>query len=84
MRGKVLLWLLVGLGAALLALAAGGLLLDIPVSTGEVRILRVNVLVGLLILSATIDFALSVSSCATLGPTEPSGLCSAWRYRSAH
>ena len=48
MRGKVLLWLLVGLGAALLALAAGGLLLDIPVSTGEARILRVNVLVGLL------------------------------------
>jgi hypothetical protein len=34
--------------AALLALAAGGLLLDIPVSTGEARILRVNVLIGLL------------------------------------
>ena len=57
MMGKALLWLLVGLGAALLALAAGGQLLDIPASTGEARILRVNVLVGLLILSATIYFA---------------------------
>ena len=55
MRGKALLWLLVGLGAALLALAAGGQLLDIPASTGEARIL--HVLVGLLILSAIIYFA---------------------------
>ena len=80
MRERLLLWLLVGLGAALLALAVGGLLLDIPASTGEARILRVNVLVGLLMLSAAIYFALSVSSCATPGPAEPSGLCSAWRY----
>ena len=57
MTGKALFWLLGGLGAALLALAAGGLLLDIPASTGEARILRVNVLIGLLILSATIYFA---------------------------
>jgi Glycosyltransferase family 87 len=57
MRGKALLWLLGGLGAALLALAAGGLLLDIPASTGEARILRVNVLIGLLMLSASIYFA---------------------------
>ena len=57
MRGKALFWLLVGLGAALLALAAGGLLLDIPASIGEARILRVNVLIGLLMLSAIIYFA---------------------------
>jgi hypothetical protein len=57
MRDGALLWLPVGLGAALLALAAGGLLLDIPASTGGARILSVNVLVGPLILSATIYFA---------------------------
>ena len=57
MRGKALFWLLIALGAALLALAAGGLLLDIPASIGEARILRVNVLIGLLMLSAIIYFA---------------------------
>jgi hypothetical protein len=84
MTGKALLWLLVGLGAALLALAAGGQLLDIPASTGEARILRVNVLVGLLILSAIIYFAAVRLVLRHSGPAEPSGLCSAWRYRSAH
>ena len=57
MRGRALLWLLVGLGATLLTLAAGGLLLDIPASTNEARILHANMLVGLLMLSATIYFA---------------------------
>ena len=57
MRGKALFWLPIALGAALLALAAGGLLLDIPASIGEARILRVNTPVGLLMLSATIYFA---------------------------
>ena len=57
MRGRALLCLLAGPGATLLALAAGGMLLDIPASTGEARILRVNTLVGLLMLSATIYFA---------------------------
>jgi len=45
------------LGAALLALTIFALLLDVPASTGDVRFLRVSMLVGLLALSAGIYFA---------------------------
>jgi alpha-1,6-mannosyltransferase len=45
------------LGAALLALTMFGLLLDVPATTGDVRFLRVSMLVGLLVFSAAIYFA---------------------------
>ena len=44
------------LAAALLALTAAGLLLDVPETTGMARIARVNVLVGFLTLSAVVYF----------------------------
>jgi alpha-1,6-mannosyltransferase len=57
MRGRPPLGLLVGLGTALLSLGACGILLDIPASRGATRILRLNVLVGLLMVAAAIYFA---------------------------
>jgi hypothetical protein len=52
MKDWLPLCLLVGLGGALLALVACGLLLDIPASTGVARISRMNELEGLLVSSA--------------------------------
>jgi alpha-1,6-mannosyltransferase len=57
MKGRPLLCLLVGLGGALLGLAACGLLLDIPATTGVARISRMNELAGLLVVSAAVYFA---------------------------
>jgi alpha-1,6-mannosyltransferase len=48
---------LASLGAALLTLTAFGLLLDVPAIPGEVRLARMAVLVGLLVLSAAVYFA---------------------------
>ncbi len=45
------------LGAALLTLTVFGLLLDVPATAGEVRLVRMAVLVGLLVLAAAVYFA---------------------------
>jgi alpha-1,6-mannosyltransferase len=45
------------LAAALLALTVFGLLLDVPLTAGEVRLVRMAELVGLLVLSAAVYFA---------------------------
>jgi alpha-1,6-mannosyltransferase len=47
---------LVGFGLALLVLTASGLLLDIPASMGAAHVMRVNELVGLLMVSAAVYF----------------------------
>ncbi len=56
MRGGLPLAWLIGLGAALLALTACGLMLGIPGSVGAAHLARVHALVGLLVLSAAIYF----------------------------
>jgi alpha-1,6-mannosyltransferase len=57
MRPRTPLYLLTGFGAILLALAAAGLLLDIPATTGAARVARVNVLIGVLVVSAAVYFS---------------------------
>ena len=57
MTPKAPLYWLTWLGTALVALTISGLLLDVPARTGDVRFLRVSMLVGLLAFSAGIYFA---------------------------
>jgi hypothetical protein len=56
MTAKAPLRWLTWLGAALLALTIFGLLLDLPAATGDLRSLRVSILLGLLAFSAAIYF----------------------------
>jgi hypothetical protein len=57
MTAKAPLHWLTWLGAALLALTVFGLRLDVPTTTGDVRFVRVSMLVGLLAFSAATYFA---------------------------
>jgi hypothetical protein len=57
MMARAPLCWLTWLGAALLTLTMFALVLDIPSTVDEVRILRVATLVGLLALSSTVYFA---------------------------
>ena len=57
MTARMPLRWLVWLGTALLALTLFGLLLDVPAAAGDVRVFRVRMLLGLLVLAAAVYFA---------------------------